>query len=87
VDYAILMTSRFQEELKKDLGRTAAIRMAAVSSSASIVTSALVLFCATLGVSFVVHRPDRRYLCDALPGRHCVSHRQHLLDARHPVCL
>ena len=53
VDYAILMTSRFQEELKKGLGREEAIRVAAASSDASIVTSALVLFCATLGVSFV----------------------------------
>ena len=47
------MTSRFQEELKKGLGREEAIRIAASSSDASIVTSALVLFCATLGVSFV----------------------------------
>ena len=53
VDYAILMTSRFQEELKKGLERREAIRIAAASSDASIVTSALVLFCATLGVSFV----------------------------------
>ena len=53
VDYAILMTSRFQEELKKGLSREEAIRVAAASSDASIVTSALVLFCATLGVSFV----------------------------------
>ena len=53
MDYAILMTSRFQEELKKGLDRKEAIRIAASSSDASIVTSALVLFCATLGVSFV----------------------------------
>ena len=53
VDYAILMTSRFQEELKKGLSRKEAILVAAASSDASIVTSALVLFCATLGVSFV----------------------------------
>ena len=53
VDYAILMTSRFQEELQKGRGRLEAIRIAADSSDASIITSALVLFCATLGVSFV----------------------------------
>ena len=53
VDYAILMTSRFQEELKRGLSRKEAILIAANSSDASIVTSALVLFCATLGVSFV----------------------------------
>ena len=53
VDYAILMTSRFQEELRKGRPRMEAIRVAADAADASIVTSALVLFCATLGVSFV----------------------------------
>ena len=53
VDYAILMTSRFQEELQSGKSRMEAIRIAADSSDASIITSALVLFCATLGVSFV----------------------------------
>ena len=53
VDYAILMTSRFQEELHNGRDRMEAVRIAADSSDASIVTSALVLFCATLGVSFV----------------------------------
>ena len=53
VDYAILMTSRFQEELRAGKDRREAILIAASSSDASIVTSALVLFCATLGVSFV----------------------------------
>jgi predicted RND superfamily exporter protein len=53
VDYAILMTSRFQEELRAGKDRMEAIRIAANTSDASIITSALVLFCATLGVSFV----------------------------------
>ncbi|MCI8415258.1 MAG: MMPL family transporter [Ruminiclostridium sp.] len=53
VDYAILMTSRFQEELRRGVERREAIQVAASASDASIVTSALVLFCATLGVSFV----------------------------------
>lgn len=53
VDYAILMTSRFQEELQNGKERMEAVRIAADSSDASIITSALVLFCATLGVSFV----------------------------------
>lgn len=53
VDYAILMTSRFQEELRRGKDRLEAIAIAADSSDASIITSALVLFCATLGVSFV----------------------------------
>ncbi len=53
VDYAILMTSRFQEELRSGRDREEAILIAASASDPSIVTSALVLFCATLGVSFV----------------------------------
>ncbi|MBQ9492882.1 MAG: MMPL family transporter [Oscillibacter sp.] len=53
VDYAILMTSRFQEELRAGKSRTEAIRIAADTSDASIITSALVLFSATLGVSFI----------------------------------
>ncbi len=53
VDYAILMTSRFQEELRKGRNRVEAAQIAADSSDASIITSALVMFCATLGVSFV----------------------------------
>ena len=53
VDYAILMTSRFQEELQSGRNRKEAIRIAADSADASIITSALVMFCATLGVSFV----------------------------------
>ena len=53
VDYAILMTSRFQEELRLGKDRYEAALIAGASSDASIITSALVLFCATLGVSFV----------------------------------
>ncbi len=53
VDYAILMTTRFQEELRAGKSRDEAIHIAATSSDPSIITSSLVLFCATLGVSFV----------------------------------
>lgn len=53
VDYAILMTSRFQEELRAGKSRSEALRIAADTSDASIITSALVLFSATLGVSFI----------------------------------
>jgi len=53
VDYAILMTSRFQEELRKGKDRVEAALIAADASDTSIITSALVMFCATLGVSFV----------------------------------
>ncbi|WP_293009687.1 MULTISPECIES: MMPL family transporter [unclassified Oscillibacter] len=53
VDYAILMTTRLQEELRAGKSRDEAIHIAATSSDPSIITSSLVLFCATLGVSFV----------------------------------
>ncbi len=53
VDYAILMATRFREELQSGKGREEAIRIAAGSSDASIVTSSLVLFCATLGVGTI----------------------------------
>ncbi len=53
VDYAILMTTRFQEELQKGLDKREAILAATNAADSSIITSALVLFCATLGVSFV----------------------------------
>lgn len=53
VDYAILMTTRFQEELQKGLDRKAAIHAAATASDTSILTSSLVLFCATLGVGLI----------------------------------
>ena len=53
VDYAILMTTRFQEELQKGHGRLEAIQIAATSADTSILTSALVFFCATLGVAAI----------------------------------
>lgn len=53
VDYAILMTTRFQEELRKGKDRLEAIQAAANSVDISILTSALVFFCATLGVALI----------------------------------
>lgn len=53
VDYAILMTTRFREEIQKGRERKEAIYVAAAASDNSILTSALVLFCATLGVGTV----------------------------------
>ncbi|MGE4354785.1 MAG: MMPL family transporter, partial [Oscillospiraceae bacterium] len=53
VDYAILMTTRFREEIRKGKTRKDAIQIAATSSDTSIITSSLVLFCATLGVGTV----------------------------------
>jgi len=53
VDYAILMTTRFQEEIRLGKSRYEAAHIAAATSDGSIITSALVLFLATLGVSLV----------------------------------
>ncbi|MCM1150031.1 MAG: MMPL family transporter [Butyricicoccus sp.] len=53
VDYAILLTTRFREELQKGENRTAAILTAASASDSSIITSAMVLFLATLGVGLI----------------------------------
>ncbi len=53
VDYAILMTTRFREELQNGKSREEAIFVAASASDTSIITSSLVLFCATLGVALI----------------------------------
>ena len=53
VDYAILMTTRFQDELQKGKDRMEAIRTAASAADVSILTSALVFFCSTLGVALI----------------------------------
>jgi len=63
VDYAILMTTRFQEELQKGKDRVEAIRDAASSADLSILTSALVFFCATLGVALVSTMDIVRGIC------------------------
>ena len=48
VDYAILITSRFREELRKGLSKDEAIRKAANESDRSIFQSAMVFFCCDL---------------------------------------
>ena len=63
VDYAILMTSRFQEELQKGRDRHQAIKNAANAADVSILTSALVFFCSTLGVSLISTMDLIRSIC------------------------
>lgn len=53
VDYAILLTSRFKEELAKTPDKKKAMTIALQSSSRSIVTSALTFFAATAGVQMI----------------------------------
>lgn len=53
VDYAILMTTRFKEELAAGANAKAAARIAIEQCSQSILTSGLSFFAATVGVSFL----------------------------------
>lgn len=53
VDYAILLTSRFKEELALNSDKKKAMTIALQSSSRSIVTSALTFFGATAGVGII----------------------------------
>lgn len=53
VDYAILMTSNFIDEMRKGTTKFRALKAAANNSVKSVFRSSLVLFTATLGVFFV----------------------------------
>ena len=53
VDYAILMTTRFKEELNRGHSRKEAAQIAIENCSRSIMTSGLTFFAATIGVSFI----------------------------------
>lgn len=53
VDYAILLATRFREELRGGKDRLEAIQIAGGASDESIITSSLVMFCATLGVGLI----------------------------------
>ena len=66
VDYAILMTSRFKEELGKGKTKFRAIKDAASTSCKSIFQSALVLFCATFGLYCVCNVMLVKSICGML---------------------
>ena len=66
VDYAILMTTRFQEELASGKDRVSAIKAAANAADKSIITSALVFFCANSGVSFISRIEIIKSICSML---------------------
>ncbi len=53
VDYAILLTTRFREEIRNGKDKFDAMRISVKESSRSIVTSALTFFGATVGVAFI----------------------------------
>lgn len=66
VDYSILLATRYREELQAGHDRKEAMVIAAASSDHSIITSALVLFCATLSVAVVSHIDLVACLCKML---------------------
>jgi predicted RND superfamily exporter protein len=66
VDYAILMTTRYQEELRNGYDKHEAIKIAANSSDRAILTSSLVFFCATFGVSMVSQIEMIQSICSML---------------------
>lgn len=73
VDYAILMTTRFQEELRNGLDSREAILVAANTSDPAIITSSLVLFCATFGVGLVSRMEIIKSICMMLARGAVVS--------------
>ena len=73
VDYAILMTSRFREEIQNGKPRDEAIRIAATASDGSIITSSLVLFSATLGVSIISRVEIISSICSMLARGSLIS--------------
>lgn len=66
VDYAILMTTRFQEELRSGKDKKTAILDAASSSCTSVFQSALVFFSATIGVYFICDITMIKEICSLL---------------------
>lgn len=63
VDYAILMTSRFKEELNKGYEKKEALIIAVKGSSKSIVTSGLTFFASTGGVALISKLDLIKSLC------------------------
>lgn len=53
VDYAILLTTRFREELGKHSDKTDAMRVAVSESAKSITTSGMAFFASTVGVALI----------------------------------
>lgn len=66
VDYALLITSRFREELEKGKTKFRAAKNAAELSAESIFQSALVLFCVTFGVYCVCNVMLVKSICKML---------------------
>lgn len=66
INYAILMTTRFREEIQKGQDRVEAIKIAVRMSSRSVVTSALAFAFSTLAVAIIAKIDMIRSLCEML---------------------
>ncbi len=66
IDYAILMTSRFKEELARGLKPAEAIKVAITQTMSSIITSGLSFFAACSGVSLIAKMDLIKSLCTLL---------------------
>ena len=66
IDYAILMTSRFKEELSKGLAPAKAIQVSITQTMSSIMTSGLSFFAACSGVSLIAQMDLIKSLCTLL---------------------
>ncbi len=73
VDYAILMTTRFREELRKGHRKAEAMQIAAEAADNSIFQSALVFFSATFGVYLVCNIEIVKSICSMLARGAVVS--------------
>lgn len=73
VDYAILMTTRYKEELSHTPDRITAMRKAADTADKSIFQSALVFFCATFGVYLLSDIDIVKQICALLARGSIVS--------------
>lgn len=73
VDYAILLTSRFKEELSKGHGRSAAMKIAANEAIRSIFQSAMLFFFATFGVYLVCSISIVKSICAMLARGSLIS--------------
>ena len=73
VDYAILLTTRFREEIRNGKDKHEAIRSAANASDRSILQSALVFFGATFGVFIFCDISIVRELCSMLARGSLIS--------------
>ncbi len=73
VDYAILLATRYQEEIRKGIDKKEAMLIAANQSHKSIFQSALVFFAATFGVGFVCDIDIVRSMCMMLARGSVIS--------------